>query len=103
MEKKFGKLVSNVGKNAKDILEKSKNKAVQIADQNDDGKFDLEDVTAMAIVPQESFRESSIKVLIPLNIATVITIPSTPPIRHTMVASAKNLASILFRPSPSAI
>lgn len=48
MEKKFGKLVSNVGKNAKDILEKSKNKAVQIADQNDDGKFDLEDVTAMA-------------------------------------------------------
>ena len=48
MEKKFGKLVSNVGKNAKNILEKSKNKAVQIADQNDDGKFDLEDVTAMA-------------------------------------------------------
>lgn len=48
MEKKFGKLVSNVGKNAKDILEKSKSKAVQIVDQNDDGKFDLEDVAAMA-------------------------------------------------------
>ena len=48
MEKKFGKLISNVDKNAKDLLEKSKNIAIQAADQNDDGKFDLEDVSAMA-------------------------------------------------------
>ena len=28
MEKKFGKLISNVGKNAKDLLEKSKDIAI---------------------------------------------------------------------------
>lgn len=48
MGKKFGKLVSSVEKNAKDILEKSKSKAVQIVDQNADGKFNLEDVSVMA-------------------------------------------------------
>lgn len=48
MKKNFGKLISDVGKNTKDILEKSKNMAIQIADQNDDGKFDLEDVSSMA-------------------------------------------------------
>lgn len=48
MEKKFGKIVSNVGKNAKDVFEKSRNKVVQIGDQNDDGKFDFDDVSAMA-------------------------------------------------------
>lgn len=48
MEKKIEKLVSNVGKNAKNILEKSKNRAVQIVDQNEEGKFDLEDVSEMA-------------------------------------------------------
>lgn len=37
-----------LGKMQKTFQKKSKNKAVQIADQNDDGKFDLEDVTAMA-------------------------------------------------------
>ena len=48
MEKKFGKFVSNVSKNAKDLLEKSKDITIQVADQNDDGKFDLEDVSAIA-------------------------------------------------------
>ena len=48
MEKKFGKLVSSVGKSTKDLLEKSKNIAIQAVDQNDDGKFDLEDVSSMA-------------------------------------------------------
>ena len=33
MEKKFGKLVANVGKNAKDLLGKSKDIAVQVGDQ----------------------------------------------------------------------
>lgn len=32
----------------KDVLEKTKNLAVQVADQNDDGKFDMEDVSVMA-------------------------------------------------------
>ena len=48
MEKNFGKLVLNVGKNAKDLLEKSKNITIQVADQNADGKFDLEDVSVIA-------------------------------------------------------
>lgn len=48
MEKKFGKLVLNVGKNAKDLLEKSKDITIQVSDQNADGKFDLEDVSVIA-------------------------------------------------------
>ena len=40
MENKIGRLVSGIGQNAKDVLEKTKNLAVQVADQNDDGKFD---------------------------------------------------------------
>ena len=48
MEKNFGKLVLNVGKNAKDLLEKSKDITIQVADQNADGKFDLEDVSVIA-------------------------------------------------------
>lgn len=48
MEKKFGKLVSSVGKNAKDLLGKSKDITIQVVDQNDDGKFDLEDVSMIA-------------------------------------------------------
>lgn len=50
MEKKtkFGELVSGVGKNAKDLLGKSKNIAMHIADQNDDGKLDLKDVSVIA-------------------------------------------------------
>lgn len=48
MEKKFGKLVSSVGKSTKDLLEKSKNIGIQAVDQNDDGKFDLEDVSSIA-------------------------------------------------------
>lgn len=48
MEKRFGKLVSNVGKNAKDLLEKSKNMAIQAVDQNEDGIVDLGDVSTIA-------------------------------------------------------
>lgn len=48
MEKKFNKIVSNVGKNAKDLLEKSKDIAVKVSDQNDDGKIGLDDVSIIA-------------------------------------------------------
>lgn len=48
MEKKFGKLVSNVGKNAKNLLEKSKDIAIQAVDQNSDGKISMEDASIMA-------------------------------------------------------
>ena len=50
MEKKtkFGDLVSGVGKGAKDLLSKSKNAAIHMADQNDDGKLDKEDVALAA-------------------------------------------------------
>lgn len=41
-------MLFNVGKNAKEIVEKSKDFVVQSVDQNDDGKFDLEDVSVMA-------------------------------------------------------
>ena len=48
MEKKFGKLISDVGKNTKEILGKSKSRIVEIADKNEDGKFDLNDIAVMA-------------------------------------------------------
>ena len=54
MEKKFGKLVTSVGKNTKDLLQKSKNIAIQAVDQNDDGKFDLEDVSSMIKMMMEN-------------------------------------------------
>lgn len=50
MEKKtkFGEVVSGVGKNAKDLLGKSKDIAMHMADQNADGKLDLKDVSVIA-------------------------------------------------------
>ena len=50
MEKKtkLGEVVSGVGKNAKDLLGRSKNIAMHIADQNADGKLDLKDVSVIA-------------------------------------------------------
>ena len=47
MEKKakFGAFVSDAGKAAKGLFDKSKDFAIH---QNDDGKFDLTDVSAMA-------------------------------------------------------
>lgn len=46
MKKKidFGALVAGVGKSAKNVIDS----ALQVADQNDDGKFDFSDVAAMA-------------------------------------------------------
>lgn len=48
MERKFGKFVANVGENAKGLLEKSKDIAIQVIDQNGDGKIDLTDVSEIA-------------------------------------------------------
>lgn len=45
---KFEKIISNAGKNTKDILEKTKNMTIHVVDQNDDGKFNLEDVAVIA-------------------------------------------------------
>ena len=45
---KFGEVVSGVGKNAKDLLGKSKDIAMHMADQNADGKLDLKDVSVIA-------------------------------------------------------
>lgn len=50
MEKKskIGSFISGAGKAARDLLDKSKELAVKVTDQNDDGKFDMEDVSAIA-------------------------------------------------------
>ena len=39
MEKKLGELAVAVGKNAKDLLKKTKDGATKIVDQNEDGKI----------------------------------------------------------------
>ena len=50
MEKKegFGSFVSSAGKAAKGLLNRSADLAAKVADQNGDGKFDLQDVSIMA-------------------------------------------------------
>lgn len=45
---KLGVFVSDMGKNAKDLLERSRDAAIHAADQNDDGKFNLKDVSVIA-------------------------------------------------------
>lgn len=47
MKNKFEKL-ANVGKNAKEFVEKSKDTLIKKVDQNNDGKFDIEDVSTIA-------------------------------------------------------
>lgn len=46
--KKLGSFLAGAGSTAKGFIEKSKDWAVQTIDQNDDGKFDLADVSAIA-------------------------------------------------------
>lgn len=60
MDKKIGKFVANVGKNAKDMLEKSKELTIHAVDQNDDGKFNLEDVSVFADAVGKSVKKSAI-------------------------------------------
>ena len=48
MEKKLGSIISDAGNAARSFIGKSKDVAVQAIDQNEDGKFDLADVSAIA-------------------------------------------------------
>ena len=61
MEKKakFGAFVSDAGKAAKGLFDKSKDFAIQVMDQNDDGKFDLTDVSAMAETMEDVVKKST--------------------------------------------
>ena len=54
-QSKFKQFASNVGKNAKGLIDN----AIQSADQNDDGKFDLEDISVIANVVGNSVKEGS--------------------------------------------
>ena len=55
-QSKFKRFASNVGKNAKGLLDT----AIQSADQNDDGKFDLEDISVIANAVGNSVKEGSL-------------------------------------------
>ena len=48
MEKKLGNVLIDAGSAAKGAFEKAKEKAIQAVDQNDDGKLDAADVSAVA-------------------------------------------------------
>lgn len=48
MEKKLGNVLIDAGNAAKGAFEKAKEKAIRAVDQNDDGKFDAADVSAVA-------------------------------------------------------
>lgn len=47
-KKKIGNILADAENTAKDALGKAKEKTIQIVDQNDDGKFDMADVSAVA-------------------------------------------------------
>ena len=49
MERKLGKVISNMGKNTKNIFDKARDMTIQAVDQNDDGKLNLEDVAVIAV------------------------------------------------------
>lgn len=61
-EKKFDfkATVHSAGKNASDLFGKAKNAIVRAADQNDDGKFNKEDVSAIANSVSESIKSNAI-------------------------------------------
>lgn len=54
---KIGDFVADAGKKAGEFFDKSKEKMVSNLDQNDDGKFDLSDVGAMAESVGDAFKE----------------------------------------------
>lgn len=56
---KFGAFVSDAGKTAKGLFDKSKDFAIQTIDQNDDGKFDFTDVSAMAESVGDAVKKST--------------------------------------------
>ena len=60
-EKKFNlkSAVHNAGKNASDFLGKTKDAFIRSTDQNDDGKFDKKDISAIADSVSESVKNSA--------------------------------------------
>lgn len=58
-EKKFNfkSAVQDVGKSASDFFGKTKEAIVRSSDQNDDGKFDKEDISAIADSVSESVKK----------------------------------------------
>lgn len=46
--KRIGSMFADAGNAAKSAIDKAKEKTILVVDQNDDGKFDMEDVSAMA-------------------------------------------------------
>lgn len=58
MENRFGKFFENAGNAAKDVFDKAKEITVQAVDQNNDGKFDLDDVSAVANVVGDTMKKA---------------------------------------------
>ncbi len=60
-EKKFNlkSAVQGAGKNASDFLSKTKDAIIRTTDQNDDGKFNKEDISAIADSVSESIKSSA--------------------------------------------
>lgn len=64
MENKLGKLkygLEKAGKSAADILDKAKKTAVSAVDQNDDGKFDVKDLSAIEESVRAAVKDNSEK------------------------------------------
>lgn len=58
-KKKIGSFLINAGNTAKGIIDKSKDVVVQTIDQNDDGKFDISDVSVMACTVGEAMKKGA--------------------------------------------
>ena len=54
---RFEKIIVDAGRNTKDILKKTKDMTIHAVDQNDDGKFNLEDVAVIASVVGNSVKK----------------------------------------------
>lgn len=66
MEKKkvnLGAVAAGAGKNAKALLGKAKDTIVSVADQNDDGSFDLKDMSIIAEAVGNAARNTAVSVI----------------------------------------
>lgn len=59
MENKFGKFLENAGNAAKGAFDKAKEITIQVVDQNDDGKFDMNDVTSVVNVVGDTMKKGA--------------------------------------------
>lgn len=64
MENKFGKFLENAGNAAKGALNKAVEITMQTVDQNDDGKFDLTDVSVVANVVGDTMKKGADAVMV---------------------------------------